>query len=94
MSKISQIHAELEEAAAELGFSSLSEAQEAGCVVEWHENSAELVEPLEAAHRALLKEKEEVLEDLGHLKNIYKDVKPDEQVLEHAIKFIEENCDV
>lgn len=61
MSAIGKINLELEEQAQELGFEGLEEAQEAGCVVEWHEDSAELLDPLEAAHRAWEKEKQEIL---------------------------------
>lgn len=98
MSAISRINLELEEQAQELGFEGLEEAQEAGCVVEWHENSAELVEPLEAAHRAWEKEKADVLDDLNRI-YLYFD-KPTgisnwvQAKLERAIKFIEESCDV
>ena len=90
MSKIGAVRLDLDEQAERLGFESLEMAQNAGCEVEWHGNSAELVEPLEAAHRAWEKEKEEVLEDLGHLLNIYKEVKPDEDIIKKAIKFVEE----
>lgn len=76
-SAIGKINLELEEQAQELGFEGLEEAQEAGCVVEWHENSAELVEPLEAAHRAWEKEKTEVLDAINRIKtsmeNVYGD---------------------
>lgn len=79
---MSQIAAELDQKATELGFESLSQAQEAGCEVEWHEDSAELVEPLELAHRAWEKEKEEALSAIDRLKtsmeNVYgNDFKPE-----------------
>lgn len=90
MGKIGNIRLQLDEAAERLGFESLEQAQQAGCEVEWHGDTAELVEPLELAHRAWEKEKADVLEDLGHLLNIYKDVKPDEDIIKKAIKFIEE----
>lgn len=74
---MSQIAAELDELAAELGFESLEEAKKAGCEVEWHGNSARLVEPLELAHRAWEKEKEEALNAIDRLKtsmeNVYGD---------------------
>lgn len=89
-SKIGTIHMELEEQAAELGFESLEQATNAGCEINWLGNTAELVEPLELAHRAWEKEKADVLEDLGRLLNIYKEVKPDEDIIKKAIKFIEE----
>jgi len=90
MSKIGDIRLQLDEAAERLGFESLEMAQNAGCEVEWEGTKAVLVEPLELAHRAWEKEKEEVLEDLGHLLNIYKEVKPDEDIIKKAIKFVEE----
>lgn len=94
MSKIGKINLELEEQAQELGFEGLEEAQEAGCVVEWHENSAELVEPLEAAHRAWEKEKEEVRVGLAMVADNLPAGSEVQQAVERAIKFIEENCDV
>ena len=86
--KMSNIHMELEEQAQELGFEDLEEAQEAGCVVEWHENSAELVEPSEAAHRAWEKEKEEVLDGLDIA--VHADAIPFEykEIVKEAIEFI------
>lgn len=68
MSKLSDYHAELEEQAAELGFESLQQAQDAGCEVEWHKDSAELVEPLVAAHRAWEEGKEDALTTLQAVK--------------------------
>lgn len=73
---------ELEEQAAELGFESLEQATDAGCEVNWLGNTAELVEPLELAHRAWEKEKEEALDAINRLKtgmeNIYgEDFKPE-----------------
>ena len=44
----------------------------------------------EIKFRAWEKEKADVLEDLGRLLNIYKEVKPDEDIIKKAIKFIEE----
>lgn len=80
--EISNIQMELEEQAQELGFESLEMAQKAGCEVEWHKDSAELVEPLELAHRAWEKEKEESLAAIDRLKtsmeNVYgEDFKPE-----------------
>lgn len=88
---MSQIAMELDEQAAELGFESLSQAQEAGCEVEWHGNSAELVEPLEAAHRAWEKEKEEVLKGLSDCyRHLYGFPPEIYNKIERAIKFVKE----
>lgn len=90
MSAISRINLELEEQAQELGFEGLEEAQEAGCVVEWHENSAELVEPLEAAHRAWEAEREKVLEGLDYLLRGYPYSIEDAEKITDAIEFVKE----
>ena len=65
MSKMSQLHAELSEQAYELGFESLEEAQNAGYGVDYE--NYKLIAPQEACHRSFLKEKEELLIDLGRL---------------------------
>lgn len=86
MSKISQLHAELSSQAYDLGFNSLEDALAMGYEVDY-ENS-KLVDGREQAHEAWLKEKEDILDDLNHLKNIYKEVKPDEDIIERTINFI------
>lgn len=86
MSKIGQVNLELQEQANELGFETVQEALDNGYEVDYEKQV--LIEPQEAAHKAWLKEKGEVLEDLGHLKNIYKGVYQDEQIIEHTIEFI------
>lgn len=58
MSKMSQLHAELSEQAAELGFESLGEAEQAGYGVDWKNHK--LLPPEEAAHEALMQEKQEI----------------------------------
>lgn len=90
MGKIGNIRLQLDEAAERLGFESLEQAQQAGCEVEWHGDTAELVEPLELAHRAWEKEKADVLEGL---KSVYNDIDvpvDDKATIKKAIKFIEE----
>lgn len=89
MSKIGQIHAELEEQATELGFESLEQATDAGCVVEWGNNTATLVEPLEAAHKAWEKEKEEVRVGLAMVADNLPAGSEVQQAVERAIKFVE-----
>lgn len=59
---MSQLHAELSEQAAELGFEDLGEAEQAGYGVDWENHR--LLPPEEAAHRALLEEKNKLLSDL------------------------------
>lgn len=86
MSKISMLHAELSEQASELGFESLGEAEQAGYGVDWQ--NAKLIEPQEMAHESWLKERDDLLDDLEHLRNIYKGVKPDEDIIERTIDFI------
>lgn len=104
MSKMSQLHAELSEQANELGFETIQDAVNSGYIVDYDKGKlvkyglgySETVEYLtkeqQKAHEAWLEERDEVLDDLGHLKNIYKEVKPDEDIIERAIKFIREQC--
>ena len=65
MSKMSQLHAELSEQAAELGYESLGEAEQMGCEVDWE--NQKLIPPEEAAHNSILREREEIIEDLKKL---------------------------
>ena len=91
MGKLSQLHAELTEQAAALGFESLGEAEQAGYGVDW--DNFKLIEPEEAAHKAWLKEKKKVLEELGLLlhraewADYFED--GDEEKIKRIIKFIE-----
>ena len=104
MSKIGDIRLQLDEAAERLGFESLEMAQNAGCEVEWHGNSAELVEPLVAAHRAWEAEKEYTIAGLKNAKDFIEtlceksglapewkhDYERQARRIDRAIKFIEE----
>lgn len=64
MSKMSQLHAELSEQAAHLGFQDLGEAEQAGYGVDWENHKLIKVEDeQEKAHEAWLKERDEVLEE-------------------------------
>lgn len=93
MSKLSQLHAELSEQASELGFESLGEAEQAGYGVDWENGKLiKLEDEQDKAHEVWLKEREDILDDLEHLKNIYKEVKPDEDIIERTINFIKEQC--
>lgn len=93
MSKMSQLHAELSEQAAELGFESLGEAEQAGYGVDWENGKLIKVEDeLEKAHEAWLEEREEVLEELRNLHEYF--VEEDDLhysiVVAKAIKLLEE----
>lgn len=65
MSKMSQLHAELSEQAADLGYESLGEAEQMGCEVDWE--NRKLIPPEEAAHNSILRERDEIIEDLKKL---------------------------
>lgn len=65
MSKMSQLHAELSEQASELGYESLGEAEQMGCEVDWE--NQKLIPPEEAAHNSILRERDELIEDLKKL---------------------------
>ena len=65
MSKMSQLHAELSEQAADLGYESLGEAEQMGCEVDWE--NQRLIPPEEAAHNSILRERDEIIEDLKKL---------------------------
>ena len=89
MSKMSELAMELEEQASELGFESLEQAEQAGYEVDYE--NAKLIEPQEAAHKAWLKERDEVLEELKNLHEYF--VEDDDLhysiVVAKAIKLLE-----
>lgn len=91
MSKMSQLHAELTEQAYELGFESIEEAEANGYHIAYTGNRVKLAfdaaKAQEEAHKALLEEKEEVVNRLG-LVSVRS--KFDEQTIERAIKLINE----
>lgn len=86
MSKMSQLHAELSEQAYELGFESISEAEERGYGVDWEKGK--LLEPEEAAQLSLLQEKQAIIKLLG---TVVTRSQFDRMVIEKTIKFIEDN---
>lgn len=90
MSKMSQLHAELTEQAAALGFESIEDAEAKGYGIDYE--SGMLVDGRELAHRDYIKRKEEVLKDLSELVNELLERRADEEVsvIERAIEFIEE----
>lgn len=67
MSKMSQLHAELSEQAASLGYESLGEAEQMGCEVDWE--NQKLIPPEEAAHNAQLSERDKIVEELTTLRD-------------------------
>lgn len=90
MSKMSQIHAELTEQAAELGFENLGEAEQAGYGVDWENAKLIKVEDeLDKAHEAWLKEQQIVL---GDLMNLMVHKAYDHDIIERAYKFVKEQC--
>lgn len=62
MSKMSELHVELSQQAYDMGYQSLEEAEDKGCVVDYENHK--LLPPEEAAHRALILEKEEIVNSL------------------------------
>lgn len=90
MSKLSQLHAELSEQVAELGFESLGEAEQAGYGVDWQNGKLIKVEDeLDKAHEAWLEEKKIVL---GGLMNLMIHKVYDHDIIERAYKFVKEQC--
>lgn len=89
MSKIGDIRLQLDEQAEALGFESLEQAQQAGCEIDW--DKPELIEPLEAAHRAWEKEKEDLLEEMRYSVGVLErhNYFHEQEVMERAIKFVE-----
>lgn len=86
MSKMSELYRELSEQAVEMGYSSLEYATDvAGCEIDYVKGR--LLPPEESAHNALLKEKEEIIEDLEKLvtRSEY-----DERTKTRAIEFIKQ----
>lgn len=89
---MSQLHAELSEQAAELGFESLSDAWANGYHVQYNGSRASLTldtnREQKRAHEAWLKEKEEVL---GELISVYNDINIPldyKKYIKHAIEFV------
>lgn len=84
MSKMSELHRDLSEQAVEMGYSSLEYATDvAGCEIDYEKGR--LLSPEEAAHNALLKEREEIIEDL---KKLVTRSEYDHRTKERAIEFL------
>lgn len=93
MSKMSQLHAELTEQAAGLGFKSIEDAEQHGYVIEYKGGRLVPTEELmKQAHEAWLEERDEVLEELRNLHEYF--VEDDDLhysiVVAKAIKLLEE----
>ena len=69
MSKMSQLHAELSESAAELGFETIQQAEEAGFVPNWNTGRFEKKDWLNEAHADTLKERDKIVEELITLRD-------------------------
>lgn len=92
MSKMSQLHAELSQQAAELGFESIQDAEDHGYEVISDGKWAKLVKSEtdeEEAHKAWLKERDEVL---GGLVNLMVHSVYDYDTVIKAYNFIKEQC--
>lgn len=91
MSKLSQLHMELEEQASELGFEGLGEAEQAGYGVDWENGKLIKVEDeLNEARKAWLKEREGLLTRLEKQRDTFEKlhyVEP-QKLLEDTIDFI------
>ena len=92
MSKMSQLHAELSQQAYDLGFESIQDAEDHGYEVISDGKWAELVKSEtdeEEAHKAWLKERDEVL---GGLANLMVHSVYDYDTVIKAYNFIKEQC--
>lgn len=95
MSKMSQIHAELCEQAYELGFESIEQAEANGYHIDYNGDGWKLkldvAKAQEQAHEAWLKEKGEVLEELGRLHEglIERGYDALAEMAKHAMEFVE-----
>ena len=69
MSKMSQLHAELSESAAELGFENIQQAEEAGFVPNWNTGRLEKRDWLNEAHADILEERDKIVEELITLRD-------------------------
>lgn len=68
MSKISQLNAELEQQAYDLGYESLGEAIEKGCMIDYKKEKLLTIDDVQKiAHEAWLEEKKVILGDLRNL---------------------------
>ena len=101
MSKMSQLHAELSEQAAELGFESIEEAEANGYGIDYKNQKLFIPKPdpkldeaieeaLQEAHEEWLKERDEVIRDLDHIARGYAEAGFDDHAekLYKAIEFI------
>lgn len=92
MSKMSQLHAQLEEHAAEMGFANIAEAESAGFSVNYRTGRLEKADEHALAHEAWLKERDVVLKDLRDMKDAMEEseMMTYATILGNTIRFIEE----
>ena len=90
MSKMSQLHAELTERAAELGFASIDEAEANGYSVNYKEGKLE--QQQELAHQAWLAKRNDVLANLYALKGHFVEFGEHlyANIVSEAINFIQD----
>lgn len=94
MSKMSQLHAELSEQAAELGFESIGEAEQAGYGVDW--KNGKLIDPLTASHEAFIVTRDNLIDSLeSYSKYSYdmccaSDIKDMTYLMKRTAKFLRE----
>lgn len=99
MSKMSQLHAELTQQAAELGFMSIEEAEANGYHIDYTSKGwklkLDMAKAHEEAHKAWLEEKEKVLEEQEELHDHLMELGYDNlaESVWHAITFIKEAHD-
>lgn len=95
MSKMSQLYAELSEQASELGFESISEAEERGYGVDWE--NGKLLDPETAAHEALICNRNNLVKSLEHYSRYSyemccaSDIKDMAYLMQRTAKFLKEN---
>lgn len=107
MSKMSQLHAELSQQAAELGFESIQDAEDHGyeviCDGKGFGRLVKSEDELDQSHEAWLKERDEVIKELNAILNTACDQSLTDyellhainykiKAVEHAINFIRNEC--
>lgn len=90
MSKMSQLHAELTEQAADLGFESISEAEANGYHIAYEKNGVKLKLDMTKAHEEWLQQKASLINRLDDWKiSLYKENRIGEgDLVREAIQFI------
>lgn len=91
MSKMSQLHAQLEMHAAEMGFANIAEAEAAGFSVNYRTGRLEKADEHTLAHEAWLAERDMVLKELRATRDAMEksEMATCAAILDDAIRFIE-----